>query len=301
MKHKPGCKMPKLQPMNCSPEVDGKTIKEGSCFTPEILLKIKNAYNESHPNDPILSRDPREIWQTLHDRLTSCAKEDCWLKEIKSQELQKQIKHHIFAPNQPIEWKKNPNEWLSNYDIFNVARQYEKPYPHFKFLGPSMIDFDAKPKDMGGQCVENDLCNFQLLHYIKKRINKIGVVFNLDTHDKTGSHWVSLFVDLENRFIFFFDSGGSGIPREVRILINRIKFQAKAQGIKMRLYSNGHFQHQYGNNECGMYSLFFIITMLTEKTDFTGHLDVKQRIHLFMKKRIPDKVMFDYRDFYFNK
>jgi len=296
-RHKPGCKMPKLQPMNCSPEVNGQTVKTGSCLTPEVLLKIKNAYNESHPNETIVSKDPREIWQILHDRLTTCAKEDCWLKEIKSTEMQKQIKQHIFAPKQPDDWKNNPSEWLSNYDIFNVARQYEHTYPHFKFIGPSMIDFDARPKDMSGKCVEEDLCNFQLNRYLKKRKNKIGVVFNLDTHDKNGSHWVSMFIDVPNGFIFFFDSAGGGIPKEVKILIRRIQ---KQSANKLRLYTNGRFQHQYGNNECGMYSLFFIITMLTEKTEFTGHLTLKDRIHLFLKKRIPDKVMFDYRDFYFN-
>ena len=296
-RHKPGCKAPRLQPMNCSPIVNGKTVKEGSCLTPEILLKIKNAYNESHPNDVIVSKDPREIWQTLHDRLTTCEKEDCWLKEIKSEEMQKQIKQHIFAPKQPADWKDNPSEWLSNYDIFNVARQYEETYPHFKFLGPTMIDFDARPKDMAGKCVEEDLCNFELNRYLKKGKNKIGIVFNLDTHDKNGSHWVSMFIDVPNRFIFFFDSAGGGIPKEVKVLIQRIQKQSSA---KLRLYTNGRFQHQYGNNECGMYSLFFIITMLTEKTEFTGKLATKDRIQLFLKKRIPDKVMFDYRDFYFN-
>jgi len=51
-----------------------------------------------------------------------------------------------------------------------------------------------------------------------------------------------------------------------------------------------------------MYSIFFIITMLTGKVPFYKDrvLSMKQRIHLFLKQKIPDEVVFDYRDLYFN-
>jgi hypothetical protein len=66
--------------------------------------------------------------------------------------------------------------------------------------------------------------------------------------------------------------------------------------------NNGKLVHQNGNTECGMYSIFFVITMLTGKTPFTGEkvMTMNERLDLFLKKRIPDEVVFDYRDLYFN-
>jgi hypothetical protein len=300
IRHKSTCKNPKFKPLNCSPAVKGKTPIETTCFTPEILVQIKNAYNRDHPQEAILDKDPREIWQKLHERLTTCAKEDCWLGQIKDSGLREQIRKHIFAPEQPKEWAKNPSEWLSNYDIFNVARQYEETYPEFDFIGPTTIDFDVKAKDLGGRCVEAQLCTLSLSELRQKGKTKIGMVFNLDRHDQGGSHWVSLFVDMKARVIFFFDSAAGGIPKEIQTLIDRILFQGRQIGIKFRVYDNGSFQHQYGNNECGMYSLFFIITMLTGNTEFKKNMSMKKRIELFKRKRIPDKMVWDYRDLYFN-
>ena len=154
IRHKKTCRNPKFKPMNCSPAVKGKTVAKATCFTPELLVQIKNAYNDDHPDSMIRDTDPRKIWQMLHERLTMCAKEDCWLSQIKDSGLRAKIKEYIFAPTQPKEWEKNPDEWLSNYDIFNVARQYEVTYPEFEFIGPTTIDFDVKAKDLGGQCVE---------------------------------------------------------------------------------------------------------------------------------------------------
>jgi hypothetical protein len=34
--------------MNCSPAVKNKRVNESTCFTPEILVNIKNAYNKNH-------------------------------------------------------------------------------------------------------------------------------------------------------------------------------------------------------------------------------------------------------------
>ena len=300
IRHKRTCRNPKFKPMNCSPAVKGKTAAEATCFTPDLLVQIKQAYNKDHPQEAISDTDPRKIWQTLHERLTMCEKEDCWLRQLKDAGLREKIKEYIFAPKQPKEWNKNPDEWLSNYDIFNVVRQYEATYPEFEFIGPTTIDFDTKAKDLGGQCVEAELCRFSLAEQKRKGKTKIGVVFNLDRHDQGGSHWVSLFIDIGAKVIFFFDSAAGGVPKEVKSLIDRVVAQGGQIGIKFNLYDNGSFQHQYGNNECGMYSLFFTITMLTGNTEFKKNMSMKKRIELFKRKRIPDKMVWDYRDLYFN-
>lgn len=149
--------------MNCSPMVQQSKL-HFSCYTPNILELIKKEYNASHPATPIETNDPTEIWKELKTRI-QCEKEDCWLNQIKDERLRKQIDRYIFAPDSPPSWEKNPNEWLSNYDILNVLEQYEQTYSHFEFLGPSPIDFDTK---IGNGCVWRELCDFQLSSYLHK-------------------------------------------------------------------------------------------------------------------------------------
>ena len=132
-----------------------------------------------------------------------------------------------------------------------------------------------------------------------KKINKIGIIFNLDKHNEPGSHWVSMFVDLSDKFIFYMDSALNPIPEEIISLKNKIIKQAEHLDIHLDFDNNYPIMHQRGNNECGMYSLFFIITMLTGKVKNKTFKSKKQKIKYF-KKRIPDSYVFQYRDVYFN-
>ena len=54
---------------------------------------------------------------------------------------------------------------------------------------------------------------------------KLGVVFNLDPHDMPGSHWVSMFVNMDNGGIYFFDSVGKFPGDEISNLMFRIREQ----------------------------------------------------------------------------
>jgi hypothetical protein len=38
---------------------------------------------------------------------------------------------------------------------------------------------------------------FSLKTYIDEKIKNIGIIFNLDKHTQSGSHWVSMFIDIE--------------------------------------------------------------------------------------------------------
>jgi hypothetical protein len=296
-----------IKSTNCSPIVDGKTLDENSCLTPEVLLLIKNEYNKHYPTEQILSKDPREIWNTITYKLSKkgCKKDKCILNEIKDEKLRKNVEKRIFAPEQPVEWETNPDEWLSNYDIFNVLHQYEQTYPDFKFIGPTTIDFDTRLPEYDNKCVEDKLCEFDLKKDLKKGYQHFACVFNLDKHYQSGSHWVSIFVDIPEKIIFYFDSAGAtNIPPEITILVKRLQKQSLEleHSFRFKFYNNSSLRHQNGNTECGMYALFFVITMLTGKTPFYKNkvLSMKERIELFMKKKIPDEVVFDYRDLYFN-
>jgi hypothetical protein len=60
--------------------------------------------------------------------------------------------------------------------------------------------------------------------------------------------------------------------------------------IKFDFDSNEGVEHQYGNTECGMYSLYFIVHMLEDK--ITSH---------YLKTHVlKDKYMEKFRKIYFN-
>ena len=245
----------------------------------------------------------------MRNRLSNCDKEDCWLSEIQNNELRKKIDDYVFSPDSPPRWDDNSNEentWLYSDDFLKIFYQYEKRYKCFKFIGPSAIDFDKKPTSFNGQCVENDLCNFSLKDQLENKITKIGIVFNLDKHDEDGSHWVSMFINIKQGFIFYFESQiindkKEDVPSEVSIFKDRIIKQGKElqNPIDFTFYTTNKL-HQHGNTECGMYSLYFIITLLTEKIN-NKHVPFEKLLKLFRKKRIPDKYINEYRKIYFNK
>lgn len=271
----------KIQP-NCNPAVEGKTINDDSCLTKPLLAKAVFEGNKS-----------------IHDVLDDCENDDkCVISKITDARQRKQVETSAFVPKQPVEWKLNINEWLSDTDILQVISQYTDAYKEFVFLGPSYIDFDYKLSP--NECVENSLCEFSLTDYIKNNQTSIGIIFNLDDHTKSGSHWTSLYIDAKKKFMFYFDSAANPMPREVSVLIDRIKKQAIPLHIRFKVHTNGTFEHQYSNTECGMYSLFFLVTMLTNKYEDRVFKSIKQKISFFKRHRIPDKYVEKLRSKYFH-
>jgi len=318
--------------MKCGPMFVGKGVDGETCYTKKILQKIKMAYNRSHENK-ITTNRPDLILDTLKLRLkTVCPREDCWLKLLPESQ-QNFLQQRVFRPFHPKEWNDNPKEWLSNFDILKVLKQYEQSDDEFEFLGPSPIDFDKKIPDNSSntKCVWSEICNFQLSKYIKKGTKKIGMVFNLDDHDESGSHWVSLYIDIPHKIIFYFDSALNDTPPEIEVLAQRILDQASRlttsttkpvvegqrpsdQASRLTtsttkpvvegqtfVYQKNTVQHQFSNSECGMYSLFFLITLITEKWGGEGKpMSISACLQRFKTQRIPDKVVAKFREHYFN-
>ena len=280
-----------LEKINCSPKPKYE-MNEFSCYTDTSLFKLKDLWNARHPDAKIKSNVPKEIHIEIKGYLGSvCNSEACWLKQKGHfGEVDGNVKDS-FAPEMPAKWKKNPNEWLSSIDIMNVMKQYEKAYKCFDFIGPSPIDFDTK--ELYGECVWDELCNFSIKEQIKRGKTKIGIIFNTDPHDEPGEHWISMFINIKKKKIFFFDSTGDKPPDEVMVLVNRIIDQGKSLSspIHFEYDSNEGIEHQYGNTECGIYSLFFIVHLLEDK--FTEH---------YLKTHIlKDKYMEKFRYVYFNR
>ena len=288
-----------LKRRTCNPAI--KNTLDHSCFTPKALNILKDAYNQKHnSSQQITTKNPKEIWQKLNQKIPHCDQETCWLQEIPDKSLQEKMKKELFAPEQPKEWKSKPNAWLSNFDIDAVIEQYEQAHDDFLFLGPSPIDFDTIKN---GKCVWEDLCRLSLVDEYKKGKRKFGVVFNLDTSEGSGTHWVSLFIDVgcDTPFIFYFNSTSEKMPPEVEHFITRMKTQwLNYKNEELSVFQNLNVEHQNSNTECGMYSLFFVITCLTRKVN-EKKLSTKDLVNLFAgKHRIPDKYVEKYRGIYFN-
>jgi len=268
----------------------GKSINDYTCYDSEALSKLKTLWNARHPDVKINTNDDKEIWEALKYNMSDvCDTEKCWIRQnFAKHKLSDDLLQYTFAPDSPKTWVKNPNEWLSSLDIEKVMKQYEKKHNNFVFMGPSPIDFDTHYKY--GECVWEELCKFDLMEQIKNNKTNMGFIFNTDPHYSSGSHWISLFVDVNNNDIFFFDSTGERPPKQVKVLMNRIVSQGKKIGTTYKKIINDNV-HQKSNTECGMYCLHMIISLLEKKHEPS----------YFLNHRISDKEMEDLRTEYFNK
>ena len=281
----------KFVKLNCSPK-DKNAVKEYTCYTDNDLQKLRNMWNARHPDKKIITNDSKEIWSLLKNYYANiCNKESCWVRQMTKGTKMEEELLQSFSPVSPENWKKNPNEWLSSLDIIEVMNQYEKTYKCFDFLGPSPIDYDTHK--LYGECVWEELCHFSLSEQIKKGKNKIGVIFNTDTHDRGGEHWISLFINIKKGTIFFFDSAGNKAPNQVMKFVKMVTEQGRnlPEKIELKFDQNYPVEHQYKNTECGVYSIFFIIHMLEDKITS----------HYLKTHKLKDEYMQQFRKIYFNE
>jgi hypothetical protein len=272
----------------CSINSDGLGF---TCYSKPVLYKIKDTWNKKHPEHKITSQDPYIIWKSLRSVMEhehACKRESCWLKHLCIKEgLPSNIYDLTFSPEMPESWLKNPNEWLSSLDIVKVMNQWEQRYKCFKFIGPSPIDYDTHK--MFGECVWDELCKFNLKSHIKNKKKKVGIIFNLDPHYKSGSHWVAVFINDVKKTIYYFDSYGDRPHPQIKKFIDSVINQSTQLGTTYKYLENKK-RHQFGNSECGMYSMYFITQMLQNKC-----------FEKFQRKVVSDAYMLRLRKKFFNK
>ena len=284
----------KFEKLSCSPLSDNDF--DFTCYDKDDLNKLKDAYNKRHKDDPIKTNNPKEIWEFLRYKYHNvCNKESCWLRrEFIPNKLGREL-INSFAPTHPPSWLKNDRTWLSSSDIQDVMKQYERKYKCFEFIGPSPIDYYEKDSYSGNtEYVWPELVNFKLEDKIKHGKYKIGIIFNLDKHNQGGSHWVAMYLNLRNQYLYYFDSvkttRDNPIPSEITKLVKCILKQGQNLNLSIHYDYNDKIVHQRKNTECGMYCLFFIITMLKEK----------QTWEQFLSKRLSDDEVHKCRNDYFN-
>lgn len=262
--------------MFCAPHIKQGQGQVRTCFSKKALARIAKAYNDSYPSaEPIaLTASKTVLWKAIHKRLYPVCKdlESCWLDtEFAKRHGLSQKMDDVFVPKKPTEWHTDNKTWLSNWDIESVMTQYEKLYKNFRFVGVFPIDYDHVE---WGKCISEELCALDLMRMRKKGKEQMAVVFNLDKHNQPGSHWVALYAHLNplhrNFGVYYFDSNGMLPPKEVgklmlnmRKQLNVICAQEKKKGkAEQCMIAYNNVRHQYGNSECGMFCLYFILQSL---------------------------------------
>ena len=284
----------KFKKLQCHPKnftsKNNNSNHKYSCLDDKTLRLMKQLWNRRYPDNMIMTSKPRSLWKHFQQNMAkSCSNEMCWVDNTVSDDKVKiKLKKKLFAPTTPTSWKQNINEWLSSNDIINVMKQYEDTYDHFKFFGPSPIDFETM--EYKNHCVWPEICNINIKSLKGDNKTNLGFIFNTDKHYQSGSHWIALFVDLNRGTTFFFDSNGTKQPKEITHLIEKIHNQCKSCKLKMKADSNYPKVHQHSNTECGMYCLYFIVSVLKRTHTFD----------YFKQKRIPDKYVEKFRNIYFN-
>lgn len=263
--------------MYCSPKQQKTYAKEKTCFSKDALVRLAEAWNKTNTTEAPIKGIPklskRRLWQELDRRMHSkCGpgKEWCWVDHLQGARPSKEVAKDL-RPVQPKEWTSKPYTWLTNFDIEDVMDQYDfdmDPSFKYKFLGVFPIDFEAKT--LFGKCLFEEFCGLDIARIRRKGIKYIGMITNLDKHDQDGSHWTSLFVNIDATSpsfgAYYYDSVANSPPPEVMRFMNSLKEQASrlpnADGKTFHIKWN-KVRHQYKGTECGMFSMAYQIRWLT--------------------------------------
>ncbi|NBU33969.1 hypothetical protein EB118_03125 [bacterium] len=268
----------------CAPNV----MYDLSCYTHQELVEIAKSYNKyvmkrtrlCHPHSTVCSRITSKVPITdskaslivsLQNVLGKvCSSEACWTQlpfiDTLSPGLVEKLRYFTFKPPAP----ETKYSWLSTTDINSVMQQYAELFVNFKFVGALPSDFYKITKFHFDQ--------ISLYH-------KIGIVFNLDTHDQKGSHWVAFLIDNGLKTIEYFDSAGKPPNKYIDKFIKKVQKVCKGYTVCINT-----IVHQRKNSECGIYSIHFIIKRLLG----FSFKDISSKI-------ISDNEMNKFRDNIFSK
>ena len=284
----------------------------------EIYPHISIRYNNN-------KKSIKEIYNELKKNLSRYKKynnkEYCWLK-LSAFKKKFISSDSLFVPEMPTEWCSDITRWreslidapwLSNFDIDGIIEQYEIKYSKFKFLGSTPIDFrkkkynkcilnifnddDDKSKWLKNPGSNNEYCDYNPLGYKGK--TSYGIVFNTDKHDGGGKHWMSMYINTETKVILFFDSAVTytHLHPEIVDFIDNIKKQYKDIDFTFKY---NKIQHQQSNSECGMYSIYFILTMVdADESKDTNSINTFNKYFNSTDRTISDKLMVLYRTQFF--
>lgn len=228
-----------VQTNKCSLDRQHNPDKNG-CFEDSELRKVAT----------ILGIDPSSSLEEIMES-GQCEDQMCVAKILG---ISKQL---LLLPKGPL-----GNEWLSDKNINDVCQQLERKFSDkFTYIGCTTSDFDSKPtlsrlKDANVNSEEFITSTGGI--NLDKCKPYSGIIVNTAYSNERGQHWVSLFIDKNNRIAYFFDS--AGVTKSSRTFRNMIELCKQTNGIDSMMYNKK--KHQYEDTECGVYSILFMCIML---------------------------------------
>ena len=247
-----------VQKHQCAPGIAYDEINK-TCFSIDDLISIVKAYNvyakKNNKQEIAMSSDKRYLLVELSKRFSDVCNGDqaCLTKQSFMNELVA-IKHDIFRPDGP----EKPTEWLRTDQIDNVMNQYTREHTNFYFLGAVELDCD-KYKDCA-------LYNLDFDKYLNDGKSKLGIVYNLDKRGQSGSHWVSMLIDIEKGHVYFSDSTGHAPIENINDIVSKFETYYKNKFNKEISKFINTKKYQTDGSECGVYSMYFIDKLLSGKS-----------------------------------
>lgn len=215
-----------------------------SCFDDAEINKLINDHNLSvdmYRRIPV--NMPLEQKRQLLLRQTNCDSDACLVDHSGTTSEALKPKGHL--------------KWLSNDDIDKIMHQFELIIPNFKFYAAVACDYyDVYPKEF-----PKDVMKY----------TDVAWIFNTDRTFQSGKHWVALYVSNKNKTVEYFDSVGKEPNKYIKGFITRYFGNYK--------YSWNKVKHQKENNECGIYSIYWILARLHGDSVSTRITD--QQMHYF--------------------
>lgn len=221
---------------------------------------------------------------------TNCDTEKCVIEKLQekvSHEIRKEISCDIrtkFKVNGPTDVS-----LLNNLNIDDVLDQYMIFYPKFYNYGFNMVDYKK---------YDGTLSILNVHDLYKRGYRTAACVINSDKSTGRGKHWMALFADMrdgKNFQVLFFNSGGNAPVIEFADWMIKTKLQMNdiIKENKLNIDSDvinvSNIRHQESKTECGVYSLFFIICILSGIS-----------VNYFKSNKISDKIMFEWRQHLFD-
>lgn len=254
--------------LECAPNVQkGGSNTTDVCSTTAVIKTLKEKFN-------VESSEPKDIVEHAMESV-GCGTESCLYKKIGS--LPQDDLRKRFVPNGP----KDSQEWLDNFNIDETLVQWTAVFPKFKHIPFQMIDF----QEYGGELSKVDWSDFI------KKYTCLGCIINTDRSSGPGKHWVCVFVDTDAKSVEYFDSAGDPpMPDVINWLICTSQLLSKFSGKQFRDIRVTEREHQLGNSECGVYSLFYILARLNGTSS-----------SFFTYNRVSDEDMTHFRKYLFKR
>ncbi len=252
----------KTKPTECAPHINVNV-----CSTQHNIQIMRDWLDAN-------TKNPEEIIKLAKEK-THCDSESCVIKKVPG--LDKSELDSRFIPEGP----RDSTTWLSNVDIDSVLDMYTKKFPKFKHINFHMSDFEK---------LNHELATIDWLD-ISKNYTSLGCVINTAPNGTGGEHWTAFYVDFVGHTVEYFDSANAYHIPQLKQFTTKVAIELTE---KTKTKYNDIFltdiKHQEKNSECGVYSLYYILSRLTG-VPYTA----------FRSKRVADEDMVRFRKFIFRK